>query len=575
MKQMILIGILASGIFAPSHLCYGQSSPSWITSINYEQNRSGASTTMDIHVGLLQPGAPGFPCADKSTLTVDALPLTNADVKSAQDSAHVNPLDLNPAPESGGFVYHIPVGVNLSLPTGWQSFTLSVPVRCTGSAQGQQSPAIIVRRIATNDPLQVFIAGGEPQWNRSGKNEDSLSFVIKSNSPVSIQNLLIRDASNNNSVTQPYNDPVEATSHSIALKTLVQLQGSPQQYKYDVQFTAGGLVVTPAQPLPAINLPAQPTKDFVLLQFPTPDQLTVHDTGKDFTFDAKTNDSGTVDVVFDVALIGGSNSVKGTNSADGITHTFTISKNNIPPDGQYSFHYVGTRSAAPSSLANAHPSVLIVATKTLLTGPIALGLSPDSKSIVVSYCLSQTSANEVRISNNPSTFSVVGPGNKSDGTGGCAAGTFFYTATIPLTDFSNKVNKASAPSVAVQPAAPASPTPPQLPIQLRIVDTSSAALTLATLNLAAVLLTNQDPNEIISAVTTIADKNTPQAAKTAATQTLKQKYGLDQSTIDTLTQIGKKTNGAGSTIGTILGTLGKSFLTAYLGIPAAPAPAAK
>jgi hypothetical protein len=193
----------------------------------------------------------------------------------------------------------------------------------------------------------------------------------------------------------------------------------------------------------------------------------------------------------------------------------------------------------------------------------------------VSYCLSKLSTNEVRISNNPSTFSVVGPGNSSvTGNGGCNTGTTSYKATIPLSDFSAKVPKPSATLAAAKPPnAPTIPavasTPPQLPIQLSIVDTSSAARNLATLNLAAVLLTNQDPNDLINAVKTIADRNSTPTSKATATQTLASKYGLDQSTIDALTQIGKKTNGAAATIGTVLGVLGKSVVTAYLGIPAA------
>lgn len=563
MKQLAAVVPFLLVLSVAAQTTGGQSASPWITSINYEQITTSGSTTMDIHVGLIQPGATGFPCPSGSTLTVDPLSLSNADIKSSQDAPHVNPLDLNPTAEAEGYVYHLPVGVNLDLPVSWQSFTVRVQAHCTGLQQVQPSPAVVVRRFATNNPLQVSIVGGEPQWNRSG-GQDILSFVIKSNLPVAIQNLVIRDANLHNVVTEAFSDPVDATSHNIALKSLVPLQGR-QQYSYDAQFTGGGLSVTPIQPLPQINLPAQPTKDFSLVQFPGADQLTIRDASKDFTFTAQANDSGTVDIVFDTQQIDGSNTVHSTTSADGVTHTFTITRNNIPRDGQYSFRFVGNRPVSPSSLVDAHPSVLVVATKTFLTGPIGLGLSPDSKSIIVTYCLSQTPTNEVRISNNPSTFSVVGTGNRSaDGIGKCNPNTFLYAATIPLSDFSAKVASAASSPVAALPASP----PQQLPIQLEIVDTSSAARPLTTLSLAAVLLSNQNPSDLVGAVTKVTDKNASKESKDTAAQTLVKQFGIDANTVNDLRQLGNKGSGVGGTIATVLGTLGKNFVTAYLGIPA-------
>jgi hypothetical protein len=108
-----------------------------------------------------------------------------------------------------------------------------------------------------------------------------------------------------------------------------------------------------------------------------------------------------------------------------------------------------------------------------------------------------------------------------------------------------------------------------VPIQLRILDVSSTPRILQSLNLAAVLLTNQNSTDFIGAVNKVTDKNTSPADKATATKTLTDTYKLDQPTIDALAQIGKKTNGAASTIGTILGVLGKSVVSAYLGIPAA------
>jgi hypothetical protein len=571
MKQLALIGTFALGIFGWPALVHGQSLP-WITSISYEQNKSGDLTTVDIHVGLLQPGAPSFPCASGSTVVADALPLKNSDVTSLQGSAELNSADLTPQPEGENAVYHLKVGPHLDLPPAWASFSLIVRAHCTGSVQSQQSPAIIIRRFATNNPLLVSIVGGQPQWNRSG-NQDTLSFSIKSSWPVSIRNLVIRDDSNNpttynNIVTQPYvNDNIEASTHIVILKTSALLQGG-QQYKYDIQLSAGALDVTPTQPLPRINLPAQPTKDFVLVQSPTPDQLTVKDASKDFTFNAQASDNGNLDVVFDVLKVNGSSTLNSTTSGDGLTHSFTITKNNIPADGQYSFHFAGNRQVAPTSLADPHPSVLVVSTNAVLTGAIGLGLSSDSKSIVVTYCLSQPSANEVKIFTEQNSSFAGETGQSSVNAAGCNAGSSPYTATISLADFSAKL-----PPTAVQAAAPANATNPSttkpVPIQLRILDVSSTPRILQSLNLAAVLLTNQNSTDFIGAVNKVTDKNTSPADKATATKTLTDTYKLDQPTIDALAQIGKKTNGAASTIGTILGVLGKSVVSAYLGIPAA------
>jgi hypothetical protein len=512
---------------------------------------------------------------------VDALLLANADVTALAGTANVNPLHLNPSPESAGYVYHIPVGTDL--PTGWQTVTLRVPAHCAGSAQIQQSPSFVVRRYATTGALTVKVAGGQPQWNRSG-GKDTLSFVFKSNWAVSIHGLVIIDdgddaSTRGNKVTQAYpDDGVASTTHTITLKASVPLIGG-RQYEYDVQFQAGDFAVTPSTPLPSINLPAVPTTEFVLVQFPNADQLTVKDKSKDFTFQAQTSDNGTLDAVFDILQINDSNTLHGTALADGLTHTFTIAKKDIPADQHYSFHFAGTRTATNQSLVGAHPSELVVATQTSLNGPIGLGLSKDNANIVVTYCLSQASSTVVRISNNPTNFSVEAPGNPiKDGTGDCPkGGPLPYTSTIPLSSFTGKVPETSTTQAAKPGAAsPAGPvgasTPPQLPLQLYIVDTSSADRTLATLNIAAVLIPKGvDPTGLTKALTTLSDKKASVDDKSAATKALMDTYGLNQASIDSLTQISKKTNGAASTIGTVLGSLGKSFVTAYLGIPAAPA----
>jgi len=390
---------------------------------------------------------------------------------------------------------------------------------------------------------------------------------------VTIRNLVVRDDSNNpnthnNIVTQPYiNDNGEASIHTVILKTSAPLQGV-QQYKYDIQFLAGALDVTPTQPLPPINLPVQPTRDFVLVQSPTPDQLTIKDASKDFTFNAQTSDTGNLDVVFDVLKINGSSTLPGTTLPDGLTHSFTITKNNIPADGQYSFHFVGNRQVAPTALADAHPSVLAVSTNAVLTGAIGLGLSSDGKSIVVTYCLSQPSPNEVKIFTEQNSSFAGETGQLSVGAPGCNAGSSPYTATISLADFTAKL-----PPTAVQAAAPANAanasTPKPVPIQLRILDVSSTPRILQSLNLAAVLLTNQNSTDFINAVNKVTDKSASSAEKATATKTLTDTFKLDQPTINALAQIGKKTNGAASTIGTILAVLGKTVVSAYLGIPAA------
>jgi len=385
----------------------------------------------------------------------------------------------------------------------------------------------------------------------------------------------VRDVDNNNIVTSAYSDPIEATKHSMTLQATSALKGL-HRYKYDVQFSAGGLSITPAQGLPAIDLPAVPTRDYDLVVLPTADQLLVRDLNQDLSFTAKTNDKGTLDVTFDTLQINGANVIHEI-SADGITHTFKIPRALLPPDGQYSFKFSGIRTDDGAKLASSHEAVLVVITKTLLGGPIALGL--QNGSIVVTYCLSRNVKNEVRISaaNSPTTF-FVGADGKQDSAGastGCSKGGSQYTASLPLNDFSTKVTAASSPasgsssSTAKQAAAtPAPISTMQLPIQLYILDTSNAAEVVATLNLSAVLLAHSDPKELVDNLNVLSAKNSKPDSKTAATKALKDKFGLDQSTIDSLTQISKKTNGAAQTIATVLASIGKGVLTAYLGIPA-------
>jgi len=588
MKRLTLVGTLALAIIGSSGFAYGQSTNAWITSISYEQNTAGNPSTMDVHVGVLQIGDSGYPCSTGNTLVLDPLSIRNVTFSGA-DGPNPNPGPLTAKPESGGFVYHVPVGINLDLPNGWQTFTLQVQAHCSGATQFQQSPSMTVRRYAMTVPLQVSIVGGQPQWNRSGTGsggQDSLSFTIQSNRPVAIQNLLIKDVlSPFNAFTEAYNDPVEATRHNITLPTDPQLQGR-RQYNYVLQFTEGGLPLEPVQLLSPISTPAAPTRDYALVQLPTTDQLTIRDESQPVSFTAQTSDPGSLSIVFDALKINESDTLNGTRAPDGLTHTFTIPANAIATDGQYSFHFTGVRDgAAPANLSNAHESLLVVATRTQLISPVGLGLSSDSQSIVVTYCLSKPVPNQVIITNNPSTFSVTAPGNKmTDEKEGCRSGTTSYTASLPLSEFSTKVASTSQPTTAAAPptttsasGAPASDAAhsggtTQLPIQLFIVDKSGADRNLASMNLAAVLVPKAvDTKAVTDALTTLS-KN---ASDPAATSTLKN-LGLSQPDIDSLVQVVKKrSNNPASAVGTVLATVGKVFLTAYLGIPAAPATGAK
>jgi len=152
-------------------------------------------------------GSPGYPCAAPSTLMVDALLLANADVTALAGTANVNPLHLNPSPESAGYV--LPHTRRNGLPTGWQTVTLRVPAHCAGSAQIQQSPSFVVRRYATTGALTVKVLG--PASVEPLRGQDTLSFVFKSNWAVSIHGLVIIDdgddaSTRGNKVTQAYPD---------------------------------------------------------------------------------------------------------------------------------------------------------------------------------------------------------------------------------------------------------------------------------------------------------------------------------------------------------------------------------
>lgn len=570
-------------------------SPNLISSISYGQGATGSTSSMDIHVALLQPADAGFPCSAGATATVDPLILTNADVKSVDGTtAHINKDDLQPASETGGYVFHVPVGINLDLPSTWDSFTFVVQAHCTNSAQTQQSPRMTIRRFAATDPLQISILNGQQQWIRSD-GHDTLSFVIKASRAVSIQSLIIRDTQPPaNVITQPFNDPVDSTTHNITLVALDKFSGS-HQYSYEISLTAGGIPITPAAGLPMFATPPAPTQDYALLHPPSPNDLIIRDASNDFSFNAIATDSGSLDIQFDSLTIQGSNTVHSTVASDNVTHTFKIAKADIPSDGQYSFHFVGTRGVQPPNLNGLYESTLIVSTKTTLSGPV--GLSLKNGSIVVSYCLSQKSATSVKIApaSNPSSY-YVGADGQSSVTVGCTGTSSGYTASVPLTDFSAKVNaSASAGGGAAQPVAgpaggagqpaagvanpgSANVGSTTVPIELFIM-TSPGANVLATLNLDAVLLNSQSQSgtAITSALSTITNKNSSSDQKTAATKTL-QTAGLSTDTISSLSKLGKNSSSVTSAIGTILGTVGKSFVSAYLGIPApsaasTPAPA--
>ncbi len=571
-------------------------SPNLITSITYGQGVTGSTSSMDIHVALIQPVDAGFPCSAGATATVDPLILTNADVRSVDGtSAHINKDDLQPASEQGGYVFHVPVGINLDLPTTWDSFSFVVQAHCTNSAQGQQSPKLTVRRFAATDPLQISIVNGQQQWIRSG-GHDTLSFVIKASRAVSIQSLLVRDTQvPPNVITQPYSDPVDSTTHNITLVALDKFLGS-HQYSYEISLTAGQIPITPVAGLAMFATPPAPTQEYALIQTPSQSQLIIRDGSNDFSFNAIANDTGSLDIQFDSLTIQGSNTIHSAVAADGVTHTFKIAKAHIPSDGQYSFHFVGTRAVMPPNLNGLCESTLIVSTKTTLSGPI--GLSLKSGAIVVSYCLSQKSASSVKIApaSNPSSY-YVGADGQSSGVGWCSGTSFGYTASVPLTDFSAKVNaSAGAAGHGGQPAEEAGAGQPAaggnaadgkagsttVPIELFIM-TSPGSDVLATLNLDAILLNSQSQSQsgtaITSALSTVTNKNSSADQKSAATKTL-QSAGLSTDTINSLSKLGKNSTSVTSAIGTILGTVGKSFVSAYLGIPApstaaTPAPAAQ
>ena len=130
MKTFRMTGFLFLTSFLSTQIANGQIQVSWITYINYQQSTVGSSTTMDIHVGILQPGTPGFPCQPGTALTVDSLILANSDVTSSQDTARVNIVDLLPTAEPGGYVYHLPVGTHFDLPTAWQAFNFKTQAHC-------------------------------------------------------------------------------------------------------------------------------------------------------------------------------------------------------------------------------------------------------------------------------------------------------------------------------------------------------------------------------------------------------------------------------------------------------------
>jgi len=574
MRKMFLVCILTLGASSLG-LDSGQSSP-WITSIKYQQTKLDADVFLDIHVGLLQPGKAGYPCTGSSTLTLDS-PFGNGDVTSIDGNADVNPNHLVPKEEAGaGVLFHIPVGTGKDLPIGWETVTLKLNAHCTGSEESRSPvPVIVLRRYASTSEFSVDAP--QPLWNRSGTDE-TLSFNITTSWPSSIINLTIRDdgddpGTHGNIVTAPYNDKGDSYTHAITVKTTVPLV-SGRKYKYDLQFRAGQVNTTPLKPLGDFTLQGAPTQEYVLTRFPKPEELAVNDSSKDFTFQAQTSDNGTLEAIFDVLKVNGSKTVHGILSTDGsiYTFTFTIPKKEIPDDGPYPFHLEGTRKATNKPLEVKDQQAvlqLVVSTQARLGDPIGLGLSKDNANVVVSYCLSKETQTVVDIYADPA-MKVEGQGTQvKDDSFHCNAGaTMAYTAAISLKEYNDKVASSKVPTS----GAPAvksgtATTPPQVPLRLDIIDKSSKDRVLKTLTIAGVFIPKAaDPKALVDALTTLSKKPTSDA-KAAATKTLTDTYGLDQTTIDSLVKIGQKTNGAANTIGSVLGTLGKSFIGAYFGIP--------
>jgi hypothetical protein len=563
MRNPLLVSILALPVVGMIPKAVAQT-PTLITSISYEQNKTTSSTTLDVHVGLLQPGSPGYPCASPNTLTVTPEPFHNDDVTSIDGSADENEKHVRPVPEQGGYVYRIPVGVGKDLPVGWETVKLRISAFCNGSTPLSIPTMFVVRRYASASSLEVDV--DQPEWNRSG-NQDTLSLAIKSTWPTSIHGLVIIDDSSDptrgNKVTQSYDDTVDAFTHNITLKTLVPLKPRTR-YKYQVSFQSGAVSVSPSTALLPFTLPDAPTTDYVLSQLPTPDQLTVKDNSQDFKFTVQTSDPGTLNAVFDALKINGSDTVPGVASDK--TYTFTIPKAFLQSDGQYSFHFDGNRTFPKQSLADKHPSVLVVATHATLGGPIGLGLSDDNASLVVRYCLSQQTSNLVRVSNDPTKFSVEGPGNLTKEEIGCKSGMFAYTSSIPLSSFKLQDPNIKPSSDTAKTASSSAPS--QVPLQLNIVDASRSsvdpAAVLATLKITGVILpSGANTNVVIDAIKKLQDKN----QRDSATKTLLAN-NVTKETIDALT----KKSGVASNIVSVLGQVGKGLITAYFGIPAAPAP---
>lgn len=570
---------------------------SWIKSISYTQTAAGDTNSVtqgksyvDIHVVLLQGNDDGFPCVRPAQLVPDALSIQARDVTSADSStARIVPNDLLPKTEANGsgYYYQLEVGQSLDLPNTWQTFTFQVLTHCSTSGQlqtVQTSPAITVRRNASADPLQLQIVGDQPQWFRSSTNQDTLQFELKSGRPVAVESLVIRDSTNNNIMSNQYKEVSESTDRQIVL-VASQALTVDSQYIYDIHLSEGGVPV-PAPPLPTITLRQEPIRDYIVTVQPSDADLTVRDKSADVKFTASTNDDGTLEAVFDNPASPLPETINGvvTNSQTH-TYTFTIPSNDLPPDGRYAFSLTGVRKDVSVKLNDNRKSVMVVDTKTQVGQPI--GLSLQGQSVILTYCLSkQNDSSQVQIfegqNTGNSSFFDVGGASSSSVT--CAKNFYGYTATLQL-------DKSSQLFSPIQPQpAPNSPNsshgtpqqprpnggspvangqsaaPPQQPVTLCIRDASTPDV-LESLSINVVLVSStQDSKDVTTAINgLLSGDKTTQADATKALLA----DGLDQNTIDSLTKMAKGKSGAASTIGTVLGTLAKSFTTAYFGIPAA------
>jgi hypothetical protein len=300
--------------------------------------------------------------------------------------------------------------------------------------------------------------------------------------------------------------------------------------------------------------------------------LTVHDPVASVTLNVLTNAAGTLYIQFDTLKINEDSTLRETSN-NGRQHSFQIPLSGVA-DGAYPFKFGGTRTNPAEELRESPIDTLMIDTVARSTGPIGMSLD-ETGQVSITYCLSRNIDTQVAMykddiksefhSVDATQAGTCGPDNKS----------FAYSAKVPLSVFSQKLNAPAGqgPAGAQSPSGGQAQAKKSQPVSLHIHDKKGTAdQNILVLNINAVQIDSSQADTLSKAVQQLTDKTSDSKAKADATATIQAvltKSGISDDVIKSL--IGKLTGGhkdAGQVVASVLLTVLKQAATVYLGIPA-------